>query len=656
MVNLDIPKDKIEEAKEKLGEKNEELIIEFLEIEDYDEKRHRCCCPYHMEDTPSFIYNPKSNSFKCFGCGKNVDIIEALMFTGHTFIEACDKLFELADMDYAIPEKGIKTQKSEYKYPHNENSLTEDSKVYSYLALRGISKKTVDHFGIEQDYQENIVFPFYNENDVLLTVKYRPSRKISKESKENKTWAQPNASTTPVLFGMNRINPCEPLLIVEGEIDALSAYESGYTNVVSVPFGAGNYSWIEENFDWLEKFVEIIICADNDDAGDKMKKEVVPRLGSWRCKVVNLPKTVEYEGKNRRISDINELLYFGGKDAVMTAIRNADDTPVTSVKDWYDIKSLDLDTIDRVDSGIPELDKLIAGFFNGSLTILSGSPGSGKTSFLSQLMIESLEQDKNVFCYSGEMSNSNMASWISYVCAGQKHIKQFQSGNAVFYKVSPETQSKIRGYYKNKLFIYGDDQDNKASSILQSMTDCVRKYGCRFLILDNLTSINLECNEDSRYVKQSEFVQDLIHFAKKWDCAVLLVVHPHKYSGENGSSRKMNMYDLAGTADISNLAHRIIALHRVSAAEKKGVPNKSGTGWAVEPCKYDTIISIIKDRYRGSSGLEVGMFYDIPSRRFFTDIDHLSKQYSWDKSPKSMLLPFGVPQFDNEEEVFGAVS
>ena len=54
-----VDKDLIKKAKEKLGNKNAELIANILELPDFDSKNLKACCPYHNENTPSFIYNPK---------------------------------------------------------------------------------------------------------------------------------------------------------------------------------------------------------------------------------------------------------------------------------------------------------------------------------------------------------------------------------------------------------------------------------------------------------------------------------------------------------------------------------------------------------------------------------------------------------------------
>ena len=82
----------INKAKEKLGDKNAELIVKALGVEDYDEKKMRACCPHHNEKTPSWIYNPKENKFHCFGCNRNTDIIDAFMESGMTYIESLQKL------------------------------------------------------------------------------------------------------------------------------------------------------------------------------------------------------------------------------------------------------------------------------------------------------------------------------------------------------------------------------------------------------------------------------------------------------------------------------------------------------------------------------------------------------------------------------------
>lgn len=58
-----IESEKILEAKEKLGDENAFIMAEALGLDDFDERNLKACCPYHEEDTPSFIYDKKRISY-----------------------------------------------------------------------------------------------------------------------------------------------------------------------------------------------------------------------------------------------------------------------------------------------------------------------------------------------------------------------------------------------------------------------------------------------------------------------------------------------------------------------------------------------------------------------------------------------------------------
>lgn len=571
------------------------------------------------------------------------------IYKGMTYLQACQKLFDLAGIKYSFGELGVKT-KHQYRYP-KEVPIGDKSKIYAYFKKRCISPQTLDYADVRQDEEGNIVWNYYDSNDVLTMVKYRPSRKIHKG--ENKCWCQKNADTSNLLFNMNRINTTAPLLICEGEPDCLSAIEAGFTNTVSVPLGSGNFHWIEENWDWLEQFDSIIVCSDNDEAGQKMQKEVVYRLGSWRTKVVEVPPIFEAEnGKKYSINDLNEALYYLGKEKVLEIILNAKDSPVPGVIDFSDIQDVDLDQIDGITTGIRPLDRYLMKLFQGTLNIITGINGAGKSSFINQIICQSLEQDKNVFLFSGELPNFQTKNWLNSVLAGQRHIEERHFQDATYYKVRPEAKREIDEFYRGRLYIYEDGRSNRMTDLLKTMEDSVRKYGTKLLILDNLTAINLECSDDNKYNKQSELIMNLIAFAVKFNVIVLLVVHPHKID----TMRRLNKMDVQGISAIIDLAHRIISLYRVSEKDKQGEQKMNGSGWRVKPIKEDVLIDILKDRMLGFEGRSVGVYYDQPSRRFFTSEEDLDRRYSWDKHPYIGGLPYPPDQLiDEEDEVFGTV-
>lgn len=637
-----VDKKDIEKAKEKLGDKNAFIMAELLQIEDFDERNMKACCPYHNEKTASFIYDKKRYCFHCFACNKTVDVLDVLMKGKNcTFLEATKILFDRAEMKYSFGEKDVKTKRN-YKYPHEE-PLNKREHVLEYLGKRGISKNVIDYLDMREDQNGNIAFNFYDTNDVLTMVKYRPSHTVKKHSGHPKTWCQKDADTTNLLFNMNRINTSKPLLIVEGEVDCASAIQAGYINTVSVPLGAGNLHWIEENWDWLNQFESIIIWSDNDEAGSKMRKDAIYRLGTWRTKYIVAPDYYEKEnGKKVPLKDVNDCLQIGGAGYVMELIYNAQDIPVKSVIDYAEIDELDISQMDGVDTGIKPLDSELIKIFYGTLTILSGRPGSGKTSLIDQAIARTIDKNEPVFLFSKEMPERMSANWFNTIIAGRRNMTEKTSNDGNKYFVIPyETQKKMQAYYQKKLFIYRDDEPNDIDSVMLSAEECVRKFGCKLIVLDNLMMLDLQCSESDKNTAQTNLINRLIKFASKFNVAVVLIAHPKKTQDSNSD---IELYDISGSSNIVNLCMRSMGLRRVSKKEKEDPKAK----WK----KYDVVLTIIKDRLLGKTDKQIGLWYDLVSRRFYTDYSEYDAKFKWDNNPYTEQLPYIDRSLDDPNDVF----
>ena len=108
------------------------------------------------------------------------------MLKGMTYNQACRKLFELAGMPYSFGELGVKTRR-QYHYP-KEVVCDDKTKVYDYFKRRKISRSTIDYADVRQDDEGNTVFNYYDTNDVLTMVKYRPlemSRNVQSGNTQN---------------------------------------------------------------------------------------------------------------------------------------------------------------------------------------------------------------------------------------------------------------------------------------------------------------------------------------------------------------------------------------------------------------------------------------------------------------------------------------
>jgi replicative DNA helicase len=606
--------DTVKEAKQILGIRGAEIIASGLNINKWDNRNLKGCCPIHLEKSPSFTWSKKTNSFKCFGCGVTMDIIDYYINNGNmNFIEAAKELFRETSTTFEFDEPIVNV---EYRYPIAEVQ-SDRSKVDAYMVTRGISKETLNKRNVKQDNKGNVVFEYKDQHGKLMLVKYRPSRKIEKQ--EIKTWCQKDKDTSPILFGMDKIDITKPLLITEGECDSLVCIESGFSNVVSIPLGAGNTHWIEYNWDWLEQFQKIIIWSDSDDAGEKMRREVVSRLGEYRTCIVK-----------SKYKDANVQLIKEGRQSIIKSIEDAEEIPIRDVIDLADAPEFDINKAEKIKSGYNGLDKWIAGFVLGSVDIITGISGSGKSTLINEMCVaEPLQQGYKTFIYSGELPAGQLKNWIEFPLAGPGNIKTYDNGptQPKGYGVPKEVKNKMRQWYRGNVFLYSNEDNPTATSILGKMKEMVTRYGVKNIVLDNLMMIDLEGNEYESLRKQKEFVLSLKRFARRYLVIVHLIAHPRKVD----IIKRLSKMDVAGSGDITNLADYVIAIHRVTPLEKETTFDKKGNVLQ-EGCPYDTIVDLFKNRSLGHQDKVIGLHFDIRSKRMFGDSDDLDKQYGWNKS------------------------
>lgn len=626
-----VERELIEEAKEKLGDENAFLIAELLELDDFNENDLKACCPYHREDSASFIYNRKNYTMHCFGCSRTVDIIDVLMEQGKTFIDAVKWLCNKAGIEFSCPEQHIKTL-PRYKYPHEESRENDMEKVYKYLEARGISKAVVDYLDIRSDQYGNIAFHTYDQYDTLTVVNYRKSYKIDKNSKENKCWFQQGADAADILFNMNRINSTKPLVITEGQIDCASVIESGYLNCVSILKGSQGMGWIENCWDWLQQFDSIIIFSDGDVPGIKMRDEVINRLGAMKCKYVDVPKSLKWKDTDRivPIKDANEILQAQGKEYLLELINTAKDIPITSVAKLSEIKELNPTEMDGFEIGIEDLDKELMKIFTGGVTLLTGLPSAGKTTFLNQIVLHAMDSGYKTFLFSRELLNGMSKGWFTQVAAGRRNMHPIKLANGNdFYVVDESAKYTITNYYDDMFYIYKDEEENSEDKLFESMELCATKKGLRLFVIDNLMTVQLRSDITDTNKAQTDFMNRLIKFSMKYDVVVVCIAHPRKIQG----GADIGLFDVAGSQNIVNLATRTIGLKRVKEDDKNSVSNKY--------YGYDVVISIIKDRIFGSTK-EIPVYYDKIDRRFYSNYDEFDYIYGWDKKKYYNKLQYPV--------------
>nr|DAJ39020.1 MAG TPA: DNA directed DNA polymerase [Caudoviricetes sp.] len=590
-------------------------MVESVEITDRIEEVY--CC---VTSTHSFVLKDFILTGNCFSCGRNFGIIDLYLEQGMTYLEAVEKLFKQVDMDYSFNQKGVLTSPS-YNYPHHEHS--DRTKVEQYLQTRKISLKTMDYADVQSDKNGNVVFHYYDSNDVLMTVKYRLGRKFEKGIDKVKCWSQVGADFSPLLFNMNRTDPAQPLVITEGEIDTLSVIESGYKNVVSIPNGCANMKWIEYNYEWLEQFDKIILWFDNDEPGIKARNDAIYRLGTWRTYYIEIGAD-DLTPNGAKIKDANQLLYFKGADRVLSYINKPFEVPVENVTDLSKAEDFNIEQAEGLYTGIKELDDKIYKLTFGTLNIITGKSGEGKSVFVNQVAIcQALQQGYEVFCFSGELPAPILRNWVETNMIGRDNITM-QDGHVRI--LNSEQRKLMQNWYSGKVLVYDDGYNVTATALLNKMEELARKCGTKVFLIDNLMMVDLECNEEGRLQAEKEFVNKLIFFAKKYNVLVFLVAHPRK-TGEIRVTKE----DIAGSGNIVNLAHMVFSVHRYTDREKEGETNtKNQFIKGKEPIPFDSCIEVLKNRITGILPL-VNLYFDYPSYRFYQTPNELWLRYGWNK-------------------------
>ena len=546
-------------------------------------KSNKCLCFKHEEDNPSMSFDSKGKIFRCFSCGATYNIIDHYMeYHNMAYIEAIKSIVK--DFNISTDKLIIKTERKPIKAPTiYKNDI---SKAKEYINKRCISESTLKYADVKEDNKGNIVFVYKNELGEHITNKYRPARKINKDKKELKMWFESETNIN-TLYLMDKADITKPLVICEGEFDALSLIESGYKNSVSVPTGCKSTEWITTNWTWLEQFEEVILWYDNDEAGKEGVKEVFNRLPNKVVKVVY----------SDICNDINELLFKYGKLAVLKQLEKASIPLVDGVKSTKQISTFNIYEAETIQLGINKIDDNIIGLPLGSLNVITGRTGEGKSTILNQFFIgESIRQGYKVFLFSGELTESNAKGWLLDTLANKEDLLEFTSKKGYKYKkLSSSAVSRIDDFLEDKFYLY-TEEDYSINAIISKMEIMAKRYGVKVFCIDNLMVTENDEKEELR--NQTEIVKKLKSFAKKYNCIVHLVAHPRK--AQNGQMG-LDKSDISGSANITNLADYVMIVQRIY--------EEDGTDKHTE-------LTINKDRYMGCNG-KVYLLFDKDRRRFY---------------------------------------
>ena len=407
----------------------------------------------------------------------------------------------------------------------------------------------------------------------------------------------------------------DTIMVTEGEIDALSLIEAGYDNACSIPFGVSNVDWIENQMKWLQTKKHIILWFDNDEAGKNGLDRAINRL-----KLIKGLKISVVE--NHFWKDANEVLVNEGINSIIESIEKCKEKNDTGVVDITEISRFDLNSIDRFLTGVKGLDLTLRGFKETEAIVIAGDNGSGKTTFVGQVVLNSIEQNKKVFMYNGELSDKLVKEWIY----GQSRTKEdfyLYTDNLTGskdWRLKDEVYKDLDSKLKSKIFVNTELERASGEILLVKMQEVYEKYNCFLYVIDNLSTLTFD-NAKQRHDQLSDYVSLLKEFAKKNKVCLVIINHVTKNKDNDKSS-------IRGGTGVTDMADTVLKIER-----EKNEENDTEKSY----------IKILKNRIFGIMG-KVETAYSESNKRI------VDSQNFWEESKKQFFVKNEI-EFQNNIEL-----
>jgi DNA primase len=322
----------------------------------------KALCPFHQEKTPSFMVSPSRQTFHCFGCGAGGSAFRFVMEYEHVdFPEAVRKLAARAGITI-VEQRGAADENRQYETRRkllklhaeaaewfHENLVKKEigEPARKYLKQRGITAEIAKHWqlgyapdgwdtfggwartqGFEQRdllasgllktrdesdvethqsaydrFRGRIMFPICNDVGEVIAFSGRLLKEEEGAAKYLNSPETPLFRKGNVLFGLHKskraLIEANCAIVCEGQLDLISLFEAGITNVVA-PQGT---AFTENQARILKRFAdEVVLCFDSDAAGAKAAERSLDALmeNDFIVRVVELPPGEDPDSLVRR--------------------------------------------------------------------------------------------------------------------------------------------------------------------------------------------------------------------------------------------------------------------------------------------------------------------------------------------------------------------
>lgn len=495
--------------------------------------------------------------------------------------------------------------------------MTLTARAMDWLTNRGLDVELADQLGWASGRRqggEALVIPTYR-NDRIVARKYRlfdkPDQKWATEG-ETCFWNED-------VLRDESLNQ-QPLIITEGQFDAMAAIQCGFVRTVSVPNGAPvphsedrdgtlaeaeRYKFLREVAPLLTKdrFANIIIASDGDGPGAQLLHDLSIQLGRYRCKFI----TYETESldDDRPAKDLNDILLRDRQAGVVRVIGRARYVALPGVYKMSELTPSPEPAVYEIrsESAVRSFELLNENYRMrlGDFAVVTGIPSHGKSAFVNDVCCRVADRYGLRVCWASFEQDPltdhrrSLRAWF--------RSKEFDEDAGDF----GHNERADRWIDDHHVFIRADDDaDLTLDWLIQAVEGAVVRHGCKIVVIDPWNEIEHCRNHgESETEYTGRAIRTLKRFAKKFGVHLIVVAHPAKLQKVNGKYQTPSLYEISGSANFYNKCDVGIVVHRES--------------------KDSTMIRIAKSRYHDMIGRpgEVSVSFTQSSRRY-TEIERIA--------------------------------
>lgn len=442
------------------------------------------------------------------------------------------------------------------------------------LEARGLQAEALDHFGVASSDKlggDCVVIPFVR-NGVVVNHKYRTiggRKDFLQDAGAVKTFWNVDVIADQTLAD-------RPLIITEGEFDAMIAVQCGFVRSVSVPDGApakeigdgdsAKYSYLDSAPQALRAVREIILATDGDGPGVNLMNDLALRLGKARCKWVRYPKECK---------DLNDAFMRYGQRGVAETIARAQWIQVPGVYRMSELPPITEPA--AYSTGIATMDK----HYNirlGDFVVVTGIPSHGKTTFINELVArKALDGWKAAFASFEQTPQTDH----------RRTLRTFFNRKLVIDQTREEIAAADQWIDGHFAFIVPDEEEDATLDwLLERCAVAAIQHEARIIVIDPWNELDHVRPGDMSLTEYTgAAIKRFRKFARKFQVHLIIAAHPTKQiKDRDGNLQPPGLYDISDSAHWYNKPDVGIIIHRVD--------------------KTRTLMRIGKVRYRDKIGVE----------------------------------------------------